>query len=45
MEVIKKDLPSPIFFNFVLNKPSGYKVIREHETIHYKKEINLFWLH
>ena len=27
----------PIFFSFVLNKPIGYKVFCESETIHYKK--------
>ena len=27
----------PILFSFALNKPSGYKVFCEPETIHYKK--------
>ena len=27
----------PILFSFVLDKPSGYKVFCEPETIHYKK--------
>ena len=27
----------PILYSFVLDKPSGYKVFCEHETIHYKK--------
>ena len=27
----------PILFSFVLDKPSGYKVFRQPETIHYKK--------
>ena len=27
----------PILYSFVLDKPSGYKVFREPETIHYKK--------
>ena len=27
----------PILFSFVLDKPSGYKVLCEPETIHYKK--------
>ena len=27
----------PILFNFVLDKPSGFKVFCELETIHYKK--------
>ena len=27
----------PILYRFVLDKPSGYKVFCEHETIHYKK--------
>ena len=30
-------LRQSILYSFVLNKPSGYKVIREPETIHYKK--------
>ena len=32
----------PILFSFVLEKPSGYKVFCEPETIHYRKIINLF---
>ena len=27
----------PILFSFVLDKPAGYKIFREPETIHYKK--------
>ena len=27
----------PVQFSFVLNKPAGYKVLCEPETIHYKK--------
>ena len=27
----------PIIYSFVLDKPSGYKVLSEPETIHYKK--------
>ena len=27
----------PILFSFVLDKPSGYKIFCEPETIHYKK--------
>ena len=27
----------PVLFSFVLDKPSGYKVFCEPETIHYKK--------
>ena len=27
----------PILYSFVLDKPSGYKVFCEPETIHYKK--------
>ena len=27
----------PIFYSFVLDKPSGYKIFREPELIHYKK--------
>ena len=33
----------PILYSFVLDKPSGYKVFCEPETIHYKK-INKFVL-
>ena len=32
----------PILISFVLDKPPGYKVFCQTETIHYKKEINLF---
>ena len=31
----------PILFSFILDKPNGFKVFYEPETIHYKK-INLF---
>ena len=34
---IQDGLRQPILFNFVLDKPSGYKVFCEPETIHYKK--------
>ena len=35
----------PILYSLVLDKPAGYKVISEPETIHYKKkQINLFWI-
>ena len=27
----------PILYSFVLDKPSGYKIFSEPETIHYKK--------
>ena len=30
-------LRQPKFFGFVLDKPAGYKVFREPETIHFKK--------
>ena len=30
-------LRQPILFSFVLNKPSGFKMSRELETIHFKK--------
>ena len=30
-------LRQPILYSFVLDKPSGYKVFSEPETIHYKK--------
>ena len=34
---IQDGVRQPILFSFVLNKPSGYKVFCEPETIHYKK--------
>ena len=34
---IQDGIRQPILFSFVLNKPSGYKVFCEPETIHYKK--------
>ena len=34
---IQDGVRQPILFNFVLDKPSGYKVFCEPETIHYKK--------
>ena len=34
---IQDGIRQPILFSFVLDKPSGYKVFREPETIHYKK--------
>ena len=34
---IQNGLGQPILFSFVSNKPSGYKVFCEPETIHYKK--------
>ena len=34
---IQKGLRQPILFTFVLDKPSGYRVFCEPETIHYKK--------
>ena len=34
---IQDRLRQPILFSFVLDKPSGYKVFCEPETIHYKK--------
>ena len=34
---IQNGLGQPILFTFVLDKPSGYKVFSEPETIHYKK--------
>ena len=34
---IQDGLRQPIPFSFVLDKPAGYKVFREPETIHYKK--------
>ena len=32
----------PILFSFDLDKPAGYKVFCEPETIHFKKKISLF---
>ena len=34
---IQNGLKQPLLFSFVLDKPSGYKVFCEPETIHYKK--------
>ena len=34
---IQDGIRQPILFSFVLDKPSGYKVFCEPETIHYKK--------
>ena len=34
---IQNGLRQPLLFSFVLDKPSGYKVFCEPETIHYKK--------
>ena len=34
---IQDGVRQPILFSFVLNKPSGYKVFCQPETIHYKK--------
>ena len=34
---IQDGLRQPILFSFVLDKPSGYKVFCQPETIHYKK--------
>ena len=34
---IQNELKQPILFSFVLDKPSGYEVFCEPETIHYKK--------
>ena len=40
---IQNGLGQPIMFNFVLDKPSGYKVFCKPETTHYKKkQMNLF---
>ena len=35
--IIQDGVRQPILFSFVLDKPSGYKVFWEPETIHYKK--------
>ena len=34
---IQDGIRQPILFTFVLDKPSGYKIFCEPETIHYKK--------
>ena len=34
---IQEGIRQPIFFSFVLDKPSGYKVFCQPETIHYKR--------
>ena len=34
---IQNGVRQPILFTFVLDKPSGYKIFCEPETIHYKK--------
>ena len=34
---IQDGLRQPILFSFVLDKPSGYKIFSQPETIHYKK--------
>ena len=34
---IQDGVRQPILFSFVLDKPSGYKIFCEPETIHYKK--------
>ena len=35
--IIQDGVRQPILFNFISDKPSGYKVFCEPETIHYKK--------
>ena len=35
--VIQNGLRQPILYSFVLDKPSGYKIFCEPETIHYTK--------
>ena len=40
---IQNGLSQPILFSFVLDKPSGYKVFCEPETIHYKKINKCVW--
>ena len=35
---IQDGVRQPILFSFVLDKPSGYKVFCEPETLHYKKK-------
>ena len=40
---IQDGVRQPILFSFVLDKPSGYKVFCEPETIHYKKINKSVW--
>ena len=37
LKCVQDGVRQPILFSFVLDKPSGYKVFCEPETIHYKK--------
>ena len=37
---IHDGISQPVLFSFVLDKPAGYKVFCEPETIHFKKKIN-----
>ena len=37
---IQDGVRQPILFTFVLDKPSGYKIFSQPETIHYKKVYN-----
>ena len=34
---IQDGVRQPILYSFLLDKPAGYKVFCEHETMHYKK--------
>ena len=40
---IQDGVRQPILFSFVLDKPAGYKVFCEPETIHYKKINKSVW--
>ena len=41
---IQDGVRQPILFTFVLDKPSGYKIFSEPETIHYKKVNKSVWI-
>ena len=41
---VTNDVGQPILYKFNLDKPPGYEYFCEFETIHYKKQINLFWI-
>ena len=41
---IQNGLTQPILFSFNWDKPSGYKILFEPETVHYKKVIKPFWI-
>ena len=40
---IQNGVKQSILYSFVLDKPSGYKVLSEPETIHYKKSKQIYF--